>query len=142
MGEILATRSLQPKSKHDYGCGGQAASAHYQLAEKVDSRCAAPKGASDFEGLTVSLKRYPDTKPEFFRKLIMRRETQGVNKSNQRQGLRRRRRPWSRPRLPPLSGQLGAPMAVQWTRISVSGYVEWVGPCGGSRWQCWRPDRP
>src|ERR1039458_619588 len=66
MGEILATRSLQPKSKHDYGCGGQAASAHYQLAEKVDSRCAAPKGASDFEGLTVSLKRYPDTKPEFF----------------------------------------------------------------------------
>jgi len=25
------------------------------------------KGASDFEGLTVSLKRHPDTKPEFFR---------------------------------------------------------------------------
>jgi hypothetical protein len=26
----------------------------------------APKGASDFAGLTVSLKRYPDTKLEFF----------------------------------------------------------------------------
>jgi hypothetical protein len=40
-----------------------------QAAEKVDSRCPAPKGASDFEGLAVSLKRYPDTKHEFFRKL-------------------------------------------------------------------------
>jgi hypothetical protein len=28
------------------------------------------KGVSDFEGFTVSLKRYPDTKPEFFRKLF------------------------------------------------------------------------
>jgi hypothetical protein len=37
-----------------------------QAAEKVGTRCPAPKGASDFEGLTVSLKRYPDTKPEFF----------------------------------------------------------------------------
>jgi hypothetical protein len=27
----------------------------------------APKGAIIFEGLAVSLKRYPDTKPEFFR---------------------------------------------------------------------------
>jgi hypothetical protein len=40
-----------------------------QAAEKVDIRCPAPEGASDFEELTVSLKRYPDTKPEFFRKL-------------------------------------------------------------------------
>src|ERR1022692_3888978 len=39
------------------------------LAEKVDSRCPAPKGASDFEGFAVSIKRYRDTKPEFFRKL-------------------------------------------------------------------------
>ena len=28
-----------------------------------------PKGAIDFEGLAVSLKRYPDTKREFFRSL-------------------------------------------------------------------------
>src|SRR5208282_4426864 len=35
----------------------------YRVAEEVDSRCPAPKGAWDFEGLTVSLKRYPDTKP-------------------------------------------------------------------------------
>ncbi len=41
-----------------------------QLAKKVGSRCPAPKGASDSEGLAVSLKRYPDTKPEFFRKLF------------------------------------------------------------------------
>jgi hypothetical protein len=40
-------------------------SAAKQLAEKVDIRCPAPKGASDFEELTVSLKRYPDTKPSF-----------------------------------------------------------------------------
>jgi hypothetical protein len=40
-----------------------------QGAGKVDSRCPAPKGASDFEGLTVSLRRYPDTKREFFRSL-------------------------------------------------------------------------
>jgi hypothetical protein len=32
----------------------------------------APKGASHFKRLTVSLKRYPDTKPEFFRSLSMR----------------------------------------------------------------------
>jgi hypothetical protein len=42
----------------------------YQVAEKFDSRCPAPKGASDSEELAVSLKRYPDTKPEFFRKLF------------------------------------------------------------------------
>jgi len=31
------------------------------------SRRPAPKGASDFEELVVSLKRYPDTRPEFCR---------------------------------------------------------------------------
>ena len=40
-----------------------------QAAEKVNSAASAPKGASDFTRLTVSLKRYLDTKPEFFRKL-------------------------------------------------------------------------
>ena len=40
-----------------------------EAAEKVDFAAAAPKGASDFKRLTVSLKRYPDTKPEFFRQL-------------------------------------------------------------------------
>jgi hypothetical protein len=39
-----------------------------EVAGKVDFAASAPKGPSDFEGLTVSLKRYPDTKPEFFRK--------------------------------------------------------------------------
>jgi hypothetical protein len=40
-----------------------------QAAEKVNVRRPAPKGAIDFEGLAVSLKRYPDTKPDFFRSL-------------------------------------------------------------------------
>jgi hypothetical protein len=39
------------------------------VAEKVDFAASAPKGASDFKRLKVSLKRYPDTKPEFFRQL-------------------------------------------------------------------------
>jgi hypothetical protein len=45
------------------------------LGNKMQSRAAekvefpAPKGASDFVELAVSLKRYPDTKPELFRKL-------------------------------------------------------------------------
>ena len=43
-----------------------------QAAEKVNFAASAPKGASDFTRLTVSLKRYPDTKPEFFRKLYSR----------------------------------------------------------------------
>jgi len=30
----------------------------------------APEGASDFEGLTASLKRCPDTKPKFLRSLL------------------------------------------------------------------------
>jgi hypothetical protein len=34
-----------------------------------NQECPAPKGASDFEELTASLKRYPDTKPEFFSSL-------------------------------------------------------------------------
>jgi hypothetical protein len=40
-----------------------------QAAEKVDIRRSAPKGEFDFERLAVSLKRYPDTKLEFFRSL-------------------------------------------------------------------------
>jgi hypothetical protein len=34
-----------------------------QAPEKAGLRWPAPKGASDFEAWTVSLKRYPDTKP-------------------------------------------------------------------------------
>jgi hypothetical protein len=33
------------------------------------SRGSAPKGASDFDEVSVSLKRYPDTKRSFFRSL-------------------------------------------------------------------------
>ena len=40
-----------------------------EAAEKLNIRRPAPKGAIDFEGLAVSLKRYPDTKHEFFRNL-------------------------------------------------------------------------
>jgi hypothetical protein len=40
-----------------------------EVAEEVDIRRSAPKGAFDFERLAVSLKRYPDTKLEFFRSL-------------------------------------------------------------------------
>jgi hypothetical protein len=40
-----------------------------EAAEKADLRRSAPKGAIDFEGLAVSLKRYPDTNLEFFRSL-------------------------------------------------------------------------
>jgi TldD protein len=40
-----------------------------ETAAKVEFRCPAPEGASDFEGLTASLKRCPDTTPEFFRSL-------------------------------------------------------------------------
>jgi hypothetical protein len=45
-------------------------SAEQRHKKTADSLCPAPKGASDFEGLTVSLKRYPDTKPKFFRSLL------------------------------------------------------------------------
>jgi hypothetical protein len=38
-----------------------------QAAEKLNTGGAAPKGAIDFEGFAVSLKRYPDTKLELFR---------------------------------------------------------------------------
>ncbi|MBZ5663502.1 MAG: hypothetical protein LAO30_02770 [Acidobacteriia bacterium] len=34
-----------------------------QIAEKVEIQHPAPKGESDYEGVAVSLKRYPDTKP-------------------------------------------------------------------------------
>jgi hypothetical protein len=40
-----------------------------EAAEKVSIRPSAPKGAVDFEGFAASLKRCPDTKPEFFRTL-------------------------------------------------------------------------
>ena len=40
-------------------------SAAEESAEKLVFRCPAPKGASDFEELTASLKRCPDTKREF-----------------------------------------------------------------------------
>jgi hypothetical protein len=43
-----------------------------QFAEKLRSRRAAPKGAIDSEKLTVSLKRYPDTKRAFFSNLFSR----------------------------------------------------------------------
>jgi hypothetical protein len=36
-----------------------------KFAEKVDLGGTAPKGAFDFEQLTASLKRCPDTKPSF-----------------------------------------------------------------------------
>ena len=38
-------------------------SAAKQFAEKLEIQHLAPKGAVDPEGLAVSLKRYPDTKP-------------------------------------------------------------------------------
>jgi hypothetical protein len=40
-------------------------SAVKQFAEKLEIQQPAPKGAVDFEGLAVSLKRYPDTNPSF-----------------------------------------------------------------------------
>jgi hypothetical protein len=40
-----------------------------EAAEEVDSAASAPKGASSIEVLAISLKRYPDTKPEFCSKL-------------------------------------------------------------------------
>jgi hypothetical protein len=36
------------------------------LLKELISDAQPPKGAFDFAGLTVSLKRYPDTKLEFF----------------------------------------------------------------------------
>jgi hypothetical protein len=47
----------------------QLTSAAKQFAEKPGFRCPAPKGAYDFDELTASLKRCPDTKHEFFSKL-------------------------------------------------------------------------
>ena len=41
-----------------------------EAAAKVEFRCPAPEGAPDVEGSTASLKRCPDTNPEFFRCLM------------------------------------------------------------------------
>jgi TldD protein len=41
-----------------------------ETTAKVEFRRRAPEGASDFEGRTASLKRCPDTPPEFFRSLL------------------------------------------------------------------------
>jgi hypothetical protein len=49
-----------------------------QSAEKVESQCPAPKGASDFKQLAVSLKRCPDTKREFFSNCKARKEKKGI----------------------------------------------------------------
>jgi len=46
-----------------------------QLAEKLDLRGSAPKGASEFKRLVASLKRYPDTKLEFFSTLFSREDS-------------------------------------------------------------------
>jgi hypothetical protein len=43
-----------------------------EAEEKIEILCPVPKGASDFDGLKVSLKRYPDTKLLFFRSLFRR----------------------------------------------------------------------
>src|SRR5467141_1186461 len=37
-----------------------------KVCKGSDQEYPAPKGASEFDELSVSLKRYPDTKPEFF----------------------------------------------------------------------------
>jgi hypothetical protein len=47
----------------------QTSSVAEQAAEKVGIRFPAPEGASDFEEVTASLRRCPDTNPEFFRSL-------------------------------------------------------------------------
>jgi hypothetical protein len=41
----------------------------HRVLQQIVEACAAPKGAIDFDGFVVSLKRYPDTKLEFFRSL-------------------------------------------------------------------------
>jgi hypothetical protein len=45
------------------------ASAPERGAEKLHFQCPAPKGASNLKEVTASLKRCPDTKPEFFIRL-------------------------------------------------------------------------
>src|SRR6202795_2093759 len=44
--------------------------------------CLAPKGASDFEDFPVSLKRYPDTKPEFFSSLLKKADCVRITKES------------------------------------------------------------
>jgi hypothetical protein len=46
-----------------------APSAAEEFAETAELRGSAPKGASDFKRIAVSLKRYPDTELWFFSKL-------------------------------------------------------------------------
>jgi hypothetical protein len=40
-----------------------------KVCKGSNAKCPAPEGAFDLEELAVSLKRYPDTKPEFFSRL-------------------------------------------------------------------------
>ena len=51
--------------RHIFAGARAVTSAAEEFAEKLVFRCPAPKGASDFEELTASLKRCPDTKREF-----------------------------------------------------------------------------
>src|ERR1039458_5254981 len=74
------SRSCQkPQNQRDHQSQPYRSWLHKQFSGKVPLlrgcgksrfRCPAPKRASCFEELTVSLKRYPDTRPEFFRKLF------------------------------------------------------------------------
>src|SRR5271156_840809 len=57
---VRKSRGEQPRAEHNREARNNA----LEALEKVYLRHPAPKGARDFEGLTVSLKRYPDTKPE------------------------------------------------------------------------------
>src|SRR5208337_368650 len=45
---------------------GRYSACRIRLRREPDSRCPAPKGAADFERLTASLKRCPDTRRDFF----------------------------------------------------------------------------
>jgi hypothetical protein len=66
---VRKSRGEQPKHEHSRA----ARSSALEAAEKVYLRCPAPKGGPDFEQITVSLKRYPDTKSEFSRSLFVAR---------------------------------------------------------------------
>jgi len=64
-GEIRRARKKHPSGARSATLCNDVAARLKQAAEKVDSAASAPKGACDFARLTVSLKRYPDTKPSF-----------------------------------------------------------------------------
>src|SRR5271169_1939429 len=64
-------KSRGEQSRHEHNKAAR--SSALETAEKVYLRCPAPKGASDFERLTVSLKRYPDTKPDCSSSLFVTR---------------------------------------------------------------------